>query len=69
MVGLNLFMILIKNPELREKIIKIFLISSLVNICFIFFYSILFIDPLDTVKKFKGFLNIICITVFLLSFF
>ena len=72
LLGLNLFFYLRKRPEAFDKIIKILIISIILNIIIIFFYNLLNYETykkFEYIIKFKGILNIITILTLILTFF
>ena len=74
-LSLNLFHVLQKREDDYKKIIKIFIISTIINILIIFSYNIyesgLIVGDLEIygIKKYKGLLNIFSILVLILFFF
>ena len=76
LVSLNLFAFLVKDIQSYEKkILSFFIISTVLNISFIFLYNLYQSGILSgdyqvfEIKKFKGVLNIISILVILMFFF
>lgn len=75
LVSLNLFAFLVKDIQSYEKILSFFIISTVLNISFIFLYNLYQSGILSgdyqvfEIKKFKGVLNIISILVTLMFFF
>ena len=61
-----------KKPEAFQKIIKIFIISTIFNVIIIFLYNLVNYETYKTftnILRFKGVLNIITILVLILTFF
>ena len=72
LLGLNLFFYLQKRPEAFQKIIKILIISTILNVLIIFLYNVINYETYKIFKnilRFKGILNIITILVLILTFF
>ena len=72
LLGLNLFFYLQKKPEVFQKIIKIFIISTIFNVMIIFLYNLFNYETYKTftnILRFKGVLNIITILVLILTLF
>ena len=67
LLGLNLFFYLQKKPEVFQKIIKILIISTILNILIIFLYYVINYETYTL--RFKGILNIITILTLILTFF
>lgn len=67
-----LFKCLSKNEEVREKLIKYFVISIFLNLLIVSVYNFIYMDysnPFSNeVKRFKGYLNILTILVIILPF-
>ena len=67
-----LFKCLSKNEEVREKLIKYFVISIFLNLLIVSVYNFIYMDysnPFSNeVKRFKGYLNILTILVIMLPF-
>ncbi len=71
-LGLNLFFYLQKKPEVFQKIIKIFIISTVLNVIIIFLYNLVNYETykiFTNILRFKGVLNIITILVLTLTLF
>ena len=72
LLGLNLFFYLQKKPEAFQKIIKILIISTILNVMIICFYNLINYETykiLTNILRFKGILNIVTILVLILTFF
>ncbi len=72
LLGLNLFFYLQKKPEVFQKIIKIFVISTVFNVIIIFLYNLVNYETykiFTNILRFKGVLNIITILVLILTLF
>ena len=74
LININFLKLLINNKESFNEIIKFFVISTVINITFIFFYDLYQSGFLagnfssQEIRKYKGVLNIVTIFVILLVF-
>ena len=72
LLGLNLFFYLQNKPEAFQKIIKILIISTILNVMIICFYNLINYETykiFNNILRFKGILNIVTILVLILTFF
>ena len=72
LLGLNLFFYFQKKPKAFQKIIKIFIISTIFNVIIIFLYNLVNFETykiFTNILRFKGVLNIITILVLILTLF
>ena len=72
LLGLNLFFYLQKNPEAFQKIVKFFILSTILNIIIICCYNLINYEAykiFTNILRFKGILNIITILILILTFF
>ena len=72
LLGLNLFFYLQNKPETFQQIVKILIISTILNIIIISCYNLINYETykaFNNILRFKGILNIITILVLILTFF
>ncbi len=72
LLGLNLFFYLQNKPETFKQIVKILIISTILNIIIISCYNLINYETykaFNNILRFKGILNIITILVLILTFF